>query len=79
VAPVGIPEVGAKRGYLDLRLVLHHQNDAEFCADRDALRKKLLDALWARVGANVLVRWLASNFQVAHASTDEVRLMSLSA
>ncbi len=83
--PIGVANVGAKRGHLDLRAhsvahyllasVLKHQNHAKFRAHRKAARKKLLHALRPRIRANVIIRRLAPQLQIAHTPAHEIRLM----
>ena len=79
MAPIGVTNVRAERRHLDLHSVLDHQNHAEFRAHREAVRKKFLHALRARVRANVVIRRLAAQFQVAHAPAHEIRLMPVMA
>ena len=76
---VGIANVGAKRRHFDLHSILNHQNHAESRADREAVRKKFLHAFRPRIRANVIVRGLAAQFQIAHASAHQIGLMTVSA
>jgi hypothetical protein len=75
MAAIGVANVGAKRGHLDLRGILDHKDHSEFRAHGKATRKKFLNAFRARIRANVVIRGIAAQFQIAHASAHEIRLM----
>ncbi len=79
MAPIGVANVRAKRCHLDLRSILNHQNHAEFRAHVEAARKKFLNAVWARVRANVVIRRLAPQLKIAHTPAHEIRLMPVMA
>jgi len=78
---VGIADIGTKRGDLNLRGragfgIFGDDDDAEFRADSQAMREKLLDAIRRSVGGNVIVGGFTCEQNIANATANEVGLMA---
>src|SRR6267142_5852330 len=79
VTAVGVADVGPKRRHFHFRTVFHNQNHTEFRAHSQAAREKFLHALGTRVGGYIVIRWIAVQQDVAHASAHQVGLMPTAA
>jgi len=79
MAAVGVAHVGTKRRHFHLRAIFHSENDAEFCAHGQATWKKFLHPLGARIGRYIVIRRIAAEQEIAHASAHKVGLMAVPA
>src|ERR1700693_6023975 len=76
---IGITNVGAERGYLDLLGAVRDDHDAELRAYSQTLRKQSLHTIRRCVGCHVIVGGLTAKQNVAHTSAHEIGLVACSA
>src|SRR5207247_4271286 len=69
---VDISVIGAKAGYLKLKAIFQHDNNAEMRTDRVRAREKGLHSFRARVGGDVVILRCQTAHHVAHATACEV-------
>ena len=77
VPAVGITNVPPKRGHFHLVASARYQNNSELRAYAYALWKQLQHRCRLCIGCDVVVRGLASEQQIAHATADEKCLVTL--
>src|SRR6266852_3624511 len=72
--PIGITDIRAKRGNLNLHPVSWHGNHAKLRANRDAFGKNRQDLLWSGIRRYVVIDWRAAQQEIAHTSAHQQRL-----
>ena len=80
MASIRVTHVRAKRCDFHLQVgafagIFRDHDHAEFRADGEAIRKKLLDAIRRGIGGHIVIRGFASQQNVAHAAAHEIGLM----
>src|SRR4029077_419820 len=73
VPSVDVSFVGPKSRHLELEIIFEYDDHSKMRADRIGSPKKFLHHFRARVGGDVVVFWRQTANHVAHATTGEVR------
>src|SRR5437016_8658352 len=71
--PVDVSLVGPKCRHLKLEIIFQYDDHSKMRADRIGSLKKSLHHFGAGVGGNVIAFWRQAANHVAHATTSEVR------
>src|SRR4029077_3376372 len=77
VPAVDVGVIGAKGGYLKLKVVLQYDDYAKMRTDRVRAREKRLHSFRARVSGDVVILRCQTAHHVAHATACEIRDVSL--